>query len=235
MKILIALLILFFVDSIILFALTKYKKLSKESTLYKRLNLFLVIIPLIVLVISLLYFSTDTYIDWFITSVTFLIIWSIGMAYENRVKKDRYISSIMGVSTMVSIFILFNIIIIFTLSSMKMFLYFMLLSTWSRSIHSKKKSKRLTATVTITFIILMVSVFLVENHMNIKSKPLRVADKYVEEKGYDLDEIDYRNMDSSFRGERINMGYIINGENGAIDTILSLEYFEGEIIHFDVR
>lgn len=232
MKILIALLILLFVDSIILSLLTKYNMLSKEGDLYKKLNLFLVTIPSIILVILALYFSTDTYMDWIISSGSGMIMLTIGLWYERRLENGKYISNMMGLVVMISNFILLNIIIISTLSSMRVALFFMLFSILLISLKSKNKSRGLGVTVTVTFIILIISSFLLEDYMNIKSKPLRIADEYIQEKGYDLDEIDHINIDSSFRGEAINMAYIITKKNGAIETILSMEYFEGEIIDF---
>jgi len=184
-------LVLGIANTFILWLLTKLNKISKESSLYKILNIFLVIVPLIIIYIYFLYLLTDTYIDWIIVSILALIIMGIINIYEKKVKNDKYINSIMVITTMILNFILFNTIILFILSpNIRIFLYIILFSIVGSTFKSKNNDGTVKYVATITFIILIVISLITKNNMVIQSKPERIADDYMIEKGYDLDEID---------------------------------------------
>ncbi len=222
-------------NTFILWLLTKLNKISKESSLYKRLNIFLVIVPLIIIYIYFLYLLTDTYIDWIIVSILALIVMGIINIYEKKVKNDKYINSTMVITTMILNFILFNIIILFILSpNIRIFLYIILFSIVGSTFRSKNNDGKVKYVATITFIILIVISLITKNYMGIQSKPERIADDYMIEKGYDLDEIYNRNIDHfKIKNEPINITYITKGENNKkFGKVISMKYYEGKIIDF---
>ncbi|NBI06199.1 hypothetical protein [Senegalia massiliensis] len=224
-------------NTFILWLFTKLNKISKESSLYKRLNIFLVIVPLIIIYIYFLYLLTDTHIDWIIASILALIIMSIISIYEKKVKNDKYINSIMVITTMILNFILFNIIILFILSpNIRTFLYVILFSISGITSRSKNNDGKVKYVATITVILLIVISLITKNHMGIQIKPERIADDYIIEKGYDLDEIDHKNIDYfKIKNEPINITYITRVKNNRkFGKMISMKYYKGKIIDFKV-
>lgn len=188
--------------------------------------------------IYLLYLSTDTNRDWIITSIFALIIFAIMGFYEKRIEDGKYINSIMTITAMITTFILINNInMLSLLPSINIFLYIILFSLLVRTLKSKNDDGKAKYLATITAIILIPISLLGSNYMGIESKPIRIADDYIVEKGYNLDEVDKKNIDYYIMGDdSINMAYIMYREdNISFEKIFTIKYYKGEIIKFEIK
>ncbi|MGO1369421.1 hypothetical protein [Senegalia sp. (in: firmicutes)] len=244
MGILKLLMIIFFVNAFILFLLRTSGKISEESTLYKILNMILVNLPLALIWIYILYLSTDSYMDLFVSLIFTAIIGAIMYVFHRRIKVDKYINSYMVIVGMTLIFIFFIMIVRLTsIYNMGVFAAFIAASLAQMIFKSKNNSEN----AKITAITMIVIFFLVigftsysntfKNYSFAKTKPERIADQYMIEKGYDLDNINHKNIDMSMiRKEKLNMSYVINDDNynSKLEEIITMTYYKGKIVEYTV-
>lgn len=220
------------INSIVIWGLTKQKKIEKDDDTYKKLNFYLIMVPVSIAVIYFVYIQTDTFNDWIIASIIGIEVLALFQIYDGFVEKSEEFNPILFITISVLIFVLLNALTIFLLSStIKELAYPTLVSIIGMSAKYTKNGKKIVVIGSILFVFFIVANMMLKYEGNIKSKPIRIADKYITEEGYDLDGIDELYIDKfNTRDEIIDIHYIEFGENEyETKRIIKLEYYKGKI------